>query len=234
MKQPSACCAAASVAGTWNCLANLGRSDRALGAISHEEVLDVYREIFLDIIRRKQGSFERLTGTEFLPLLALIENELLKHGKVIGGKKTDGANKTMCLKVLRRLAMAHREKQLAKQEEAADLTLPPIPNHSQVPPGSDSNGPNTLSQLESLKPLDPMDCIVELYIADGDPLQQLTSSVAAAESTEGREVNEDIFAPSTREPKKWEEMVEEDDSTDDECDKEKSTLSNLRCNHICT
>ena len=73
VKQPSACCAAASVAGSWNCLANLGRNDRDLGALSHDDVLDVYREIFLELIKKKKASFERLSGTKFMPLLALIE-----------------------------------------------------------------------------------------------------------------------------------------------------------------
>ena len=50
VKQPSACCAAASVAGGWNVLANLTRSERENGALHHEDVLDMYREIFLEII----------------------------------------------------------------------------------------------------------------------------------------------------------------------------------------
>ena len=270
VKQPSACCAAASVAGGWNVLANLTRSERENGALHHEDVLDMYREIFLEIIKKRQGSFERMAGCKFMPLFNLIEVELKKLGKVIGGKKADGANKTMVLKVLRKLAMEHRAVQVRQQQDTVkekeehvngnmngnvnsdvngdehnvdievrreqptsnsdSLVLPPIPTAQQL----DEIPIPTAHQLSSLE---PMDAIVELFMADGDPLEP-SDTIDANTNANGNGNNAGIFMPTedpnpavdadcdrvgeenvdVREPKKWDEVVEEDDSTDDEID----------------
>ena len=244
VKQPSACCAAASLAGGWNVLANLSRSERENGALHHEDVLDTYREIFLEIIKKRQASFERMSGTKFMPLLRLIEVELKKFGKVIGGKKADGANKNIVLKVLRGLAIEYKAKQLQQQKDLNTekeitggveidasgidgeklegkpahgpeaLVLPPIPSAKQL----DDVVIPTAAQLP---PLEPMDAIVELFLADGDSL--LPKPVDIADSIVDAAA---VFTPMTttigdveiRESKKWDEMVEEDESTDDELD----------------
>ena len=85
VRQPSACCGAASVAGAWNALAKLHRGDKM--ALTHESVLTVYRDMFVEMIQRKQASFERKLGSLMQPLLDLLKVELAKEGKEIGGKR---------------------------------------------------------------------------------------------------------------------------------------------------
>ena len=194
-KQPSACCAAASVAGAWNCLANLTRNERHLGALSHEDVLDVYREIFLEIIQKKIASFERLMGAPFMPLFVLIEEELSIVGKVIGGKKVDGANKSIVIKAVRKIAKRYqRRKQTVKSLEIPD-----------GPPNPSNPSDEIASQIpRELMSCDPMDLLVELFHIDGDLLLDSPEEETATE----------IDLVVTR--KKWEEMVEESSSDEDD------------------
>ena len=71
VKQPSACCGAACVAGAWNGLGNMKRTHD--DSLNHEDVLQVYRSMFVDLITRKMGSFERRLGAKLTPvLLSLI------------------------------------------------------------------------------------------------------------------------------------------------------------------
>jgi hypothetical protein len=77
VKQPSPCCAAAAVAGAYNCLSNLPRSDPR--CLSHEDVLDIFRELLLEMIKKKTASFERMLGASFMPILTLVERELSRY-----------------------------------------------------------------------------------------------------------------------------------------------------------
>ena len=238
VKQPSACCAAASVAGGWNVLANLSRTERKNGALHHEDVLDVYREIFLEIIKKRQASFERMSGTRFMPLLGLIEEELRKLGKVIGGKKADGANKSMVVKVLRTLAIEHRAKQMQERsdiiketEMEAKTDFDTRSNNGVKVQGEQTSESDTpmfppIPTAFQLQPLEPIDAITELFLADGDSLTETpvdatdavavdTSVVYLSVSTSDSNANVDN---GVREPKKWDEMVEEDDSSEEEVD----------------
>jgi hypothetical protein len=183
VKQPSACCAAASLAGAWNALLNLGRNDTELGALGHEDILVIYREIFLDIIKRRTSSFERLLGAKFFPLFDLIEKELFKIGKVIGGKKSDGANKTMINNIVRGLA---REYFLKNQSNNPSDHIDSI-DKDIVEPYSQKN---------------PLDIIVELFKDDGDQL---------LDCDKNNNTDDENNAPNQN-PKKWDEMVEEDSS----------------------
>ncbi|RYH14733.1 hypothetical protein EON65_33100, partial [archaeon] len=73
VKQPSACCAAASIAGAWNALHQLRRSDSS--ALTHLNILQLYEEILQERYNKKLGSFGRklgasLTEDEFwIPLI---------------------------------------------------------------------------------------------------------------------------------------------------------------------
>ena len=185
VKQPSACCAAASLAGAWNALLNLGRNDTELGALGHEDILIIYREIFLDIIKRRTASFERLLGANFFPLFDLIEKELFKIGKIVGGKKSDGANKTMINHIIRGLAREHFLK-----------------NESNNPSGRFDSIDKDIVDPYSQK--NPLDIIVELFNDDGD---QLLDDCCVKNNNTYDENN----APNQN-PKKWDEMVEEDSS----------------------
>jgi hypothetical protein len=105
VKQPSPCCAAASVAGAWNSLANINRNHGS--ALNYLNILDVYKDLFLALIHRKVSSFERLLGAPFLPLLIILEEELLLAGKIIGGKKKDSANKASIFRVFSSLFLMY-------------------------------------------------------------------------------------------------------------------------------
>jgi hypothetical protein len=90
MKQPSACCAAASVAGAFNALACLRRGSE--GILAHSDILQIYESMFCDLIGKHKLDFERRLGAPIETLLVLLEADLNKVGKEIGGSK--GASPT--------------------------------------------------------------------------------------------------------------------------------------------
>lgn len=86
VKQYSACCGAASVAGAWNTLANMHRFNKNI--LTAVEVLDVYKGMFTDSIEKKKSSFQRKLGASIDELLGIsLPSELAKHGREIGGSK---------------------------------------------------------------------------------------------------------------------------------------------------
>lgn len=101
VKQPSPCCAAASVAGAWNSLSNLHRSDH--NAVQHNNVLDLYREMFKSLIESKQASFERKLSSPIGSFLEVLKYQLSLLGKEIGGKKGFGASKKVVLVIIKQL-----------------------------------------------------------------------------------------------------------------------------------
>eukprot|EP01031_Cornospumella_fuschlensis_P029526 gene29526-35634_t len=101
VKQPSACCAAASIAGAWNALHQLRRADAA--ALTHTNILQLYEEILQERYNSKLDSFSRklgarLTDEEFWN--PLVE-KLREGGKEFGGKKGEGVTKKSLLKALK-------------------------------------------------------------------------------------------------------------------------------------
>jgi len=110
VKQYSACCGAASVAGCINALANIHR--REPNSLNHKDVLLVYESLFMDAIDRKVGSFERRLGCFPNTLLGFITSTLSKElnfffGRQIGGKKGVGATKMIVFKALCQLCKKH-------------------------------------------------------------------------------------------------------------------------------
>jgi hypothetical protein len=86
VKQPSACCGASSVAGSWNALLGLHRHHP--DALNHEMVLDVYRDIMRKRIENKMSSFERKLGSKLdSEFWQDFEDACITHGKSICGKK---------------------------------------------------------------------------------------------------------------------------------------------------
>jgi len=110
VKQPSACCGAASVAGAWNTLAGVNRRDTR--ALTHETVLKVYRHMFVKMIDSKQRSFERKLGAPISDLLADISKGLHTLGRTIGGRKEAGAQLKAVVAVLKSLARAYVQEQV--------------------------------------------------------------------------------------------------------------------------
>lgn len=82
MKQPSACCAAASLAGAFNALGCLQRSD--VGALTHIDILQIYKSMFSDIIAKHKTAFERRLGAPIDALIVSIEEQMNKVSRSIG------------------------------------------------------------------------------------------------------------------------------------------------------
>lgn len=121
VKQPSPCCAAASVAGAWNSLSNLHRSDH--NAVQHNNVLDLYREMFKSLIESKQASFERKLASPIGSFLEVLKYQLGLLGKEIGGKKGFGASKKVVMVIIKQLVkeFCENNKDLPEQPDANDM-----------------------------------------------------------------------------------------------------------------
>ena len=107
VKQPSACCAAASVAGAFNALACLQRGDE--GALTDVDILRIYESIFVDLIAKHKADFQRRLGAPVDEILVSIEKELNDAGRLIGGAKgcnaTKASVKNAILKICRKRAL---------------------------------------------------------------------------------------------------------------------------------
>lgn len=95
VKQPSACCGAASVAGAWNALFGLHRSN--VKSKKHVDVLAMFEQMFEELIEKKRKSFDRKLGAEIASFLTAIGEHLRRHGREIGGKKGSNATKKAVL-----------------------------------------------------------------------------------------------------------------------------------------
>jgi hypothetical protein len=108
VKQPSACCAAASVAGAFNALACLQRGDE--GPLNHSDILRIYESMFIDLIAKHKADFQRRLGAPIDDILVSIEKELKDIGREVGGAKGHNATKTSVanaiLKICRKRAAA--------------------------------------------------------------------------------------------------------------------------------
>lgn len=162
VRQPSACCGAASVAGAWNALANMHRSNKM--ALTHMSVLTIYRDMFIEMIARKQASFERKLGADMQPLLNLLKEELPKEGKTIGGKRAVCATKKSVSSILKRKA---RERYLNRQSSMtpSNCTTPECASDAKL----DEESKKEMSR-------DALDCIVELLLLDGYDLEAKCSN----------------------------------------------------------
>jgi len=181
VKQPSACCGAACVAGAWNGLGNMKRTHD--DSLNHEDVLQVYRSMFVDLITRKMGSFERRLGAKLTPVLAAIETQLATMGKLIGGKKAHGATRGAVLKIVRTMATKHKVSKLEEAAQAAARAETEKENagSQETTGGSNEPLPDTNDDAKlSMSDWDPLDCIVELYEADGVILVDTNSNGGAA------------------------------------------------------
>jgi hypothetical protein len=193
VKQPSACCAAAALAGAFNCLSNMKRSD--INSMTHDDVLDIYKEIFLEIIKKKIDSFERLLGAPFSTLIQSLDEELKVMGKVIGGRKHDGANKALVMRALRAIVM--RQKGLKINNTEYDgVILPPI-----LSCAIDSEASISIQSARSASIVNPWDALIDLYKDDGDLLVCDEGAASLAEH----------HMSEISEQKKWDEMVDEDE-----------------------
>jgi hypothetical protein len=149
VKQPSACCGAASVAGAYNALRAHHRSHGS--ALNHIDVLNVYRSMFVDIIEKKKATFERRFGGSVDELLVALERELIGLGREIGASaKKNGATKKFVIHALKILARAY-------VTSGEGLPGPPV---------NDENEASARNLTAEPRPT-PMQLLVELFTADG-------------------------------------------------------------------
>lgn len=85
----------------------LGYHRRSAGALSHADVLTMYRTILLDLIDKKTAAFERKLGAKIDTLYEAVVCELNERGREIGGKKGFGPTKLIVRKIVERLCAAH-------------------------------------------------------------------------------------------------------------------------------
>lgn len=125
VKQPSPCCAAASVAGAWNALFDLHRSD--LEALNYNHILSIYRGLMDDKIYSNSSSFERKLGAKFSSDFWEEFNEILANnfGKFIGGKKSSSVTKKFAEKAL--VIMIKRNLSSMEEEFSKQLQMNEIP-----------------------------------------------------------------------------------------------------------
>jgi len=150
VKQPSACCGAAAVAGAWNGLLNFHRTDAQ--SINHIDVLRVYKEIFTEMIDKKQSALERKLGAKLDPFIASLDLELHAVGREIGGKKGTGATKKIVLDIVLKLCSAQFS---TTQAHTAETTNPNITTNTEDVPL------NVFTQRSAVE------CFVELLQSEG-------------------------------------------------------------------
>mmetsp|Transcript_128952 Transcript_128952/g.223720 ORF Transcript_128952/g.223720 Transcript_128952/m.223720 type:complete len:667 (+) Transcript_128952:51-2051(+) len=102
VKQPSPCCAAASVAGAWNAIFALNRKDPL--ALDHKEVLTIYRGMISKQVTSKVASFERQLGAQIEPLLKELSERLEARGTPLGGKGAHAPKRADQLNLVREIA----------------------------------------------------------------------------------------------------------------------------------
>jgi hypothetical protein len=103
VKQPSPCCAAASLAGALNALGNLPRSHP--NSLTHLDILHVYEKILMRTIEKKKNSFERCLGGKIDELLELLQIEISSSQSESNEtlKKRKGIGKLMLVKLLKKI-----------------------------------------------------------------------------------------------------------------------------------
>ena len=170
VKQPSACCGAASVAGAWNALLSLHRRDSL--SLNHNDVLNVFRQTFQELIERKESAYERKLGACLRPFYDILTAELQVLGRSIGGKKAQGINKKIVLSILKKVCVED------------------FKNSSSTSEGKDQS-----ALEEDYLNRSPIKCFIELYENDGVDFAALCATPASegkegeADSKEDDEVN---------------------------------------------
>jgi hypothetical protein len=120
VKQPSPCCAAASVAGAWNALAGRSRSDVA--AFAHTTVIEALAATLQEQIASKKARFERMLGAALEPLFVELSNILRDAGRSLGGSKEAGAPRAYVLRHIRAIVQQNYDASSADASTAATVS----------------------------------------------------------------------------------------------------------------
>lgn len=106
VKQPSACCGAAAVAGALNCLGNMNR--KHMSSLTHIDILNIYRTIMANSIAKKKTSFERCLGAPVDVFLSMLEADVFGNN-VEQSRKRYATSMKEVLNSVRRLIAANKE-----------------------------------------------------------------------------------------------------------------------------
>lgn len=151
VKQPSACCGAASLAGAWNAVSCLHRSNKQ--ALNHIDVLNIFKTIFIDAIQKKQSSFERKLGSSLDRFLSEdLVIHLARNGREIGGKKGCNATKKSVIAALKTICRAR-----ILQNNDNSITIDNTTNDND----------NCKNELKSEINRDAITCFIELFQMEG-------------------------------------------------------------------
>lgn len=164
VKQPSPCCAAASVAGAWNALHGYHRN--CAKAKTHANVLDIYRNIMEGKISKCSASFERKLGAKNLfndEFWVDFNTNVKPFGREMGGKKGTAVTKKLMEKAMKFMLKIYFEQK--KSEEKKD--------------SSDSKDSNENKEQDFAK-LHPFQCFIDLFTLEG--IDVATENLTLAES----------------------------------------------------
>jgi hypothetical protein len=118
VKQPSPCCAAASVAGAWNALAGRCRNDAL--AFSYTTVIEALAATLREQIASKRARFERMLGAALEPLFAELSSILRAAGRSLGGSKESGAPRAYVLRHIRAIVQQKYDASSAADAASTD------------------------------------------------------------------------------------------------------------------
>ena len=129
VKQPSPCCAAASLAGAINALRGLSRYDD--GAWGHRDVLEVMSAMLDAQAGELRTSAERCLGADLAPLLAPLQDALEAAQLSLDNKE---CTKAVLLSLVRDVAMRMQAARASTRELLAQKLAAPPQSVSPPPP----------------------------------------------------------------------------------------------------
>ena len=126
VRQPSPCCAAASVAGACNAVLGLKASTEADAALSHHEIAALMHGMLSEQVSKRHSAVCRLLGVPSLePALNALRANLAAEGRSLGGRKELGCKPKEALERLRTICVERKAKEEGGGEATneADLSL---------------------------------------------------------------------------------------------------------------
>lgn len=120
VKQPSPCCAAASMAGAWNAVLGLPREHPA--ALGHRQLLEALASVVAEQLAQKQEAFESHLGCALQPVLDELLARLADGGTPLGSKQAPA--KKGLVRVVRQIVAEEAAPSASNEAVAADADGP--------------------------------------------------------------------------------------------------------------